>query len=352
MSDKSSWKRPADEIWSDNEEDKKKTKISPSPLPQSSSSDTSLSSDVHSESDDEEKPTYESDLQSASDSSASSDLTEWDSEVKLENKLENDIENSETVKIIDKIKKIKYTRSGDSIKIPNIYSSSNLEILSGGQLKFSKGRSANSETVKIDNSIIPKLKPHYEKMKHFKQPTGITQAQYKSPDEILTDNYHFEANELVYLSRKEIKDNTKIDLPGEEITNAIHYYFSQRIRTKLGLTDDEYNKKYTKFLDGSALLALSALVTKWVENYCGESTYKGYMENVQDEKAGKLSSIDEFIRVYDEKSSENEIEESDDSNSIDEINSHPHNTRLNNRIENSDGELTSDEETPDPVCIE
>lgn len=201
-------------------------------------------------------------------------------------------------------------------KTPNIYSSSNLEVLSGGQIKFTKGRNAKYDTVKVDNSIVPKLKPEFEAMGIYKQPTGIVQAHYKSPDEILTEDYKFEANELVYLSRQEIKGYTKVELPDEDVTNAIHYYAARRIKSRLGLTDEEFDKNYCRFLDGTALLGLSALLTKWVEDCCGDATFKGYMEKIVKNGSEKLSSIDEFIRVHDDEDEDEDIE--DDGDEIEE----------------------------------
>lgn len=200
-------------------------------------------------------------------------------------------------------------------KIPNIYTASNLEILSGGQIRFVKGRDANFDTVKVDNSIVPKLKPIYEEMGIYKQPIGVKQAHYKSPDEILTDDYKFEPNELVYLSREEIKKYTSIELPDPDITNAIHYYMAHRIKDRLGITDKEYDKNYSKFLDGSALLAFSTLVTKWIEDYCGENTFKTYMEKIRKNSSSDSNSIDEFVRVY---ADDDEEEEDDDEDDYDE----------------------------------
>ncbi|GAV29158.1 hypothetical protein PMKS-002638 [Pichia membranifaciens] len=197
-------------------------------------------------------------------------------------------------------------------KIPNVYSSSNLEVLSGGQIKFTKGRGSKYDMVKVDNSVVPKLKPEFEAMGIYKQPTGILQAHYKSPDEILTEDYKFEANELVYLSRQEIKGYTKIELPDEDISNVIHYYVAHRIRSRLGISEEEYDNEFCRFLDGSALLALSSLVTKWVEDCCGESSFKAHMEKVIEKESEKLSSIDEFIRVYDEDEEDEDTDEEDE----------------------------------------
>lgn len=196
-------------------------------------------------------------------------------------------------------------------KIPNVYSSSNLEVLSGGQIKFTKGRGSKYDIVKVDNSVVPKLKPEFEAMGTYKQPTGILQAHYKSPDEILTEDYKFEANELVYLSRQEIKGYTKIELPNEDIANVIHYYVAHRIRSRLGISEEEYDNEFCRFLDGSALLALSSLVTKWVEDCCGESSFKAHMEKIIEKESEKLSSIDEFIRVYDEDEDGEDTDEED-----------------------------------------
>lgn len=197
-------------------------------------------------------------------------------------------------------------------KIPNVYSSSNLEVLSGGQIKFTKGRGSKYDAVKVDNSVVPKLKPEFEALGIYKQPTGILQAHYKSPDEVLTEDYKFEPSELVYLSRQEIKGYTKIELPDEDIANDIHYYVAHRIMNRLGISEEDYNKEFCRFLDGSALLALSSLVTKWVEDCCGESTFKAYMEKIVEKKSEKLSSIDEFIRVYDEDEDDEDDEETDE----------------------------------------
>lgn len=224
--------------------------------------------------------------------------------------------------------------SAENIKLPNIYSSSNLEVLSRGTLLYGR-RFKNNETERlVDNAIVPKLKPEFEILDKYKRPTGISQVEYKPPDEVLTNDYDFEANELVYLNRDEIKRITKVDLPRQDITNAIHYYVAQRIKTRFNLSDHEYDEKFSRIFDGSSLLALSTVFTNWVNELCGEHTYKAYMETTNPDNT-KLSSIDEFIRVYDESSSDNtdisNSEYSDDSS--------------DEEIEQSDSASLSDEES-------
>lgn len=227
-----------------------------------------------------------------------------------------------------------------SRNVPNIYKSSNLGVLLGGKLKYISGRNSKGDSIVVDNSVVPKLKPKYKAMGIYKEPTGIKQSHFKSPDEILTSDYGFEPNELVYLGREEFKNNTSVELPGEEITNAIHYYVAQRIRSTLNISDEEYDSNFTKFLDGTALLALAALVTNWVEDNCGKSTYKGYMQRVKRDKDAKLSSLDEFIRVYDE-SSENSDSDTDDRSNSDAENGSPFQDQ---NIEPFDGSTSSDDD--------
>lgn len=191
--------------------------------------------------------------------------------------------------------------SPENIKLPNIYSSSNLEVLSRGTLLYGR-RFKNKETERlVDNAIVPKLKPEFEKMNKYKRPTAIAQVEYKPPDEVLTNDYEFEANELVYLDRDEIKRTTKVELPRQDITNAIHYYVADRIKTRFNLSEKEYDEKFSRIFDGSSLLALSTVFTSWVEELIGDQTYKAYMETTNTHNE-KLSSIDEFIRIYDESS--------------------------------------------------
>ncbi|CAI8510164.1 unnamed protein product [Pichia kudriavzevii] len=205
----------------------------------------------------------------------------------------------------------------------------------------------------VNNSEVPKLRPEFKEMNRFKEPTGINQVYYKPPDEILTDKYGFEPNELVYLSREDIQRHTKVELPGEEIANAIHYYVAERIRTSLGISDEEYNANYAKIFDGSALLALSALVTKWVEDSCGDSTFKSYMEKV---KTKKMSSIERFIRVHDDSaSSESSDEEIKHSTRGDEKNrpfsKHAEQSRRQNFRASSTNSGSETEEEIRPVNI-
>lgn len=200
----------------------------------------------------------------------------------------------------------KKKRSGYMEKESSIYATSNLEVISGGEVRFTHGRDTRFDTVRVDNTVVPKLKKIYDIAEKYKQPTSVKELQYRSPDEVLTEDYKFDPNELVYLSREEIEEYTKVNLPNPDITNSIHYYVADRIKKRLKLTDEEYDKNYSKFLDGSALLALGALVTKWVGDCAGDKTFKTHMEKVEKNKAAKLSSIDEFIRVFD---SDNEDEE-------------------------------------------
>lgn len=289
-----------EQLKSDDDKDADENRIKTS----SSNSSSASSSDSDSDSDSTLRSESEAELENGLPSALRRELEETLPESDDNNSDDDDVDDDKHTKKTQKSKHAGIKK----IKIPNIYESSNLEVLSGGQLKFSKGRNSTSGVIKIDNSIVPKLKRKYAKLNQFKQPTNISQASYKSPDEVLTDNYKFEANELVYLSRQEIKNYTKVELPSEEITNSIHYYVAHRIKEKLELSDEDFNTNYAKFLDGSALLAISSLFTKWVEDLAGKSTFKGYMETVTDDKNARLSSIDEFIRVYDE-----DISESDDS---------------------------------------
>lgn len=217
--------------------------------------------------------------------------------------------------VMDFQRKIK--PSTENTKLPNIYNSSNLEVLSRGMMLYGRRYKNNESERLVDNAVVPKLKQEFEKLNKYKRPTAITQVEYKPPDEVLTNDYELEANELLYLNRDEIKEATRVELPREDVTNAIHYYVAKRIKTRFGLSDREYDEKFSRIFDGSSLLALSALVTNWVEESCGENTYKAYMETIKSQKE-KLSSIDEFIRVYDESSTSESDESSQDSSSSDE----------------------------------
>lgn len=230
---------------------------------------------------------------------------------------------------INNIKKDnKKKRSGYLEKESSIYATSNLEVISGGEVRFTHGRDTRFDTVRVDNLVVPKLKKIYATAEKYKQPTSVKELQYRSPDEVLTEDYKFEPNELVYLSRDEIEEYTKVSLPDPDITNAIHYYVANRIKERLNLTDEEYDKNYSKFLDGSALLALGALVTKWVGDCAGDETFKTHMQKVEKNEAVKLSSIDEFIRVYDSDNDDNEEEE-----------------YFNNEIEKGDNSDNGDDKT-------
>ena len=238
---------------------------------------------------------------------------------------------------------------------PSVYEASNLEVISYATLKFKKPRTLNADYVRIDNSRVPKLKKEFLESGLFKKPTGIKDVHYKSPDEVLSENYGFAPHELVYLTRDEIKVLNGVDLPGEEILNLIHYYVADRIRKKLNISEEEYNEKYAKCMDGSALLALGALVTKWVDDLCGDSTFKSHMERVRDDTKVKVGSIDEFLRVYDEEDLNKSENDSDDDDARDEDNDD--NT---GNVENSDdnphssseSSSESDTESIEPVLLQ
>lgn len=214
-----------------------------------------------------------------------------------------------------KKKKIRTKNKGPSQKQfthlyskPNIYQSSNLEITSRKYLVYGKGIISKYTSVKVDNSIVPTLKPTFKKLQKFKEPTSIHQMTYKSPDEVLTSNYKYEPNELNYKSREEINNFLKgVKLPDEEITNSIQYYFTERLKKKLD-SNEEYDQFYTNFLNGSVLLALSTLVTNWVEEEYNKATLKQYMKRIPKNSTEKLSKLDEFIRYHDE-SDDSEMDE-------------------------------------------
>lgn len=232
---------------------------------------------------------------------------------------------------------------------PNIYNSANFEVVSGKKLKFKKPRLHQSDIVKVDNSVVPKLKKEFADLGIFKRPTGINQSSYKSIDEILTDSYKFEPNELVYLDRPEFKRRTGVELPGEDIANALHYYVADYIKRSQGLSDEEYDSKFSKFLDGSALLALSSLMTKWVEDAAGESTFKSHMEKVGANSPTQMGHAAPFVSLHDDddEGDDEEVEGDDDDDADDIYRIARLNSQSSIKGEESEAAITEHESTGD-----
>ncbi|KAH3669051.1 hypothetical protein OGAPHI_001647 [Ogataea philodendri] len=163
-----------------------------------------------------------------------------------------------------------------SAKKLNIYESSAGHYTTGRSLKYK----LKDEDTLVDLEDLPRLKSDIDKDK-YKTPVGYkSKGRPIAPDELLNGVFKVDPGELKYLTRDEIKEHTSVDLPSSELLKALHYYFVDRIQRDKTIPDTQKDLLFTRFCDGSALLAMGVLVEKWIGDLADKDndTFKYYME--------------------------------------------------------------------------
>ncbi|ESW98735.1 hypothetical protein KL918_001874 [Ogataea parapolymorpha] len=158
----------------------------------------------------------------------------------------------------------------------NIYESSAGYYTTGRSLKYK----LNDPEALVDLDGLPRLKDGVDKEK-YKTPVGyISKGRAIAPDELLYGVFNVSPDDLKYLTREEIKGHTGVDLPSSELLKSLHYYFAERIQNDPTIPDSQKDTLFTRFCDGSALLAMGVLVEKWINDFVGQQRdiHKHFME--------------------------------------------------------------------------
>ncbi|KAG7848952.1 hypothetical protein KL941_001770 [Ogataea angusta] len=158
----------------------------------------------------------------------------------------------------------------------NIYESSAGYYTTGRSLKYK----LNDPEALVDLDGLPRLKDGVDKDR-YKTPVGyISKGRAIAPDELLHGVFKVSPDDLKYLTREEIKKHTSVDLPSSELLKSLHYYFVERIQNDRTIPDSQKNTLFTRFCDGSALLAMGVLAEKWIDDLVGQQkeSHKHFME--------------------------------------------------------------------------